>query len=38
MKKFIIIYHAPADSWDSTTSTPEEQAKGLDAIGQKLWR
>jgi hypothetical protein len=32
MKKFIVLYHAPADAMAQTAnSTPEEQAKGMEA-------
>lgn len=31
MKKFIVIYHAPAGSWDPSNTTPEEQAKSMEA-------
>ena len=32
MKKFIVIYHAPADAMQQTaTAPPEEQAKGMEA-------
>ncbi len=32
MKKFIVLYHAPDDAMGQTTnSTPEEQAKGMEA-------
>lgn len=32
MKKFIVIYHAPIDAMAQTAnSTPEEQAKGMEA-------
>ena len=31
MKKFIVIYHAPADSWDPSNTTPEEQEKSMQA-------
>ena len=31
MKKFIVIYHAPADAqMDTSNLTPEEQAKGME--------
>jgi hypothetical protein len=31
MKKFIVIYHAPADAMEQTAnSTPEQQAKGME--------
>jgi YCII-related domain len=29
MKKFIVIYHAPAESWDPSNSTPEEREKSM---------
>ena len=31
MKNFIVIYHAPSDSWDPSNSTPEEQAESMEA-------
>ncbi len=32
MKKFIVLYHAPIDAMKQTeNSTPEEQAKGMEA-------
>ena len=31
MKKFIVIYHAPADAMEQTANTsPEDQAKGME--------
>jgi len=31
MKKFIVLYHAPADAMNQTANTsPEEQAKGME--------
>ena len=31
MKKFIVIYHAPAEAWDPSNSTPEEREKSMAA-------
>jgi len=32
MKKFIVLYHAPADAMEQTASlSPEDQAKGMEA-------
>ncbi|GAB3646077.1 hypothetical protein GCM10028791_05440 [Echinicola sediminis] len=32
MKKFIVLYHAPADAMEQTANTsPEDQAKGMEA-------
>jgi len=31
MKNFIVIYHAPAESWDPSNTTPEEQKKSMEA-------
>ena len=31
MKNFIVIYHAPEGSWDPSNTTPEEQAKSMEA-------
>ena len=31
MKKFIVIYHAPTDSWDPSNTTPEEHAESMEA-------
>ncbi len=29
MKKFLVIYHAPAEAWDPSNSTPEEREKSM---------
>jgi len=34
MKNFIVIYHAPEGSWDPSNTTPEEQAKSMEAWTQ----
>jgi hypothetical protein len=37
MKKFIVLYHAPMTAVSQTaTLPPEEQAKGIDAMGKKM--
>ena len=34
MKKFIVIYHAPAEAWDPSNSTPEERENICRIIGK----
>ena len=31
MTKYIVIYHAPADAWEATSSTPEEREESMKA-------
>jgi len=31
MTKYIVIYHAPAEAWDATSSTPKEREESMKA-------